>query len=428
MKVAVAGYGVEGESNYRYWVSQGHEVTIADEKEVPDKPLPEGIPTILGEGTFEKLDGFDLVVRTASLPPRKISTDGKIWSATNEFLEKCPAPVIGITGTKGKGTTASFIASILEAADKKVHIVGNIGKPALDVLSEVSEQDIVVYEMSSFQLWDARRSPHVAVILMIERDHLDIHASYEEYVSAKGNIARWQRGSDTVVYLPSDTTSSRLAEQSPGTKVPYTKPPGAYIKDSSFWMGEQKICSTSTVVIPGKHNLDNACAAITAAWQFTRNPETISKGLADFTGLPHRLKLVREVGGVEYYDDSISTTPGSAIAALASFDKPKVLILGGSSKGADFSELAEVVSRADIRKVLLMGEEADRIAQALESASFYNFDVIGSDIDMDGIVKKAAGLAREDDVVILSPACASFGMFKNYKDRGEQFTEAVQGL
>ncbi len=155
MKIAIAGYGVEGEANFAYWSKDpSNEIVIVDQKAIPDRPLPQGVATILAPNAFEQLDGFNLVIRTAGLPPRNIKTNGKIWSATNEFFAKCPADIIGVTGSKGKGTTASLIASILEAAGRKVWLVGNIGQPGLEVLDQIHPEDIVVYELSSFQLWD----------------------------------------------------------------------------------------------------------------------------------------------------------------------------------------------------------------------------------------------------------------------------------
>lgn len=425
MKIAIAGYGLEGKSNYNYFKSSG-EVTIVDEREVVDD-LPEDVSTRLGEGAFSRLDDFDMVVRTAGLSPHKIQTNGKVWSATNEFFEKCPAPIIGITGSKGKGTTSSLIASILTEAGKTVHLVGNIGRPALDELAHITEDDIVVYELSSFQLWDAERSPQVAVVLHIEPDHLDVHESFDEYVSAKGNIARYQGINDRIVYNASNQSATAIADLSVGQRLPYQTPRTAHVRDGQFYYGEQLLCSVDELQLPGVHNQDNACAAITAAWPWVRDGIVIGEGLHAFSGLEHRLKFVAEKQGVSYYDDSIATTPGSAIAAMRAFDGPKVIILGGSSKGADFDELAATASRSNVKQAILIGDEADRIELSLVEAGVSSVNM-GSDTTMKAIVQLAADVAGAGDTVILSPACASFGMFRDYKDRGEQFITAVNDL
>jgi UDP-N-acetylmuramoylalanine--D-glutamate ligase len=425
MKIAIAGYGLEGKSNYDYFKSLG-EVTIVDEREVVTD-LPEGVPTLLGEEAFSRLDDFDLVVRTAGLSPHKIQTSGKVWSATNEFFEKCPAPIIGITGSKGKGTTSSLIASILTEAGKTVHLVGNIGRPALDELAHITEDDIVVYELSSFQLWDAERSPQVAVVLHIEPDHLDVHESFDEYVSAKGNIARYQGINDRIVYNASNQSATAIADLSVGQRLPYQTPRTAHVRDGQFYYGEQLLCSVDELQLPGVHNQDNACAAITAAWPWVQDGIVIGEGLHAFSGLEHRLKFVAEKQGVSYYDDSIATTPGSAIAALRAFDGPKVIILGGSSKGVDFDELAATASRSNVKQAILIGDEADRIELSLVEAGVSSVNM-GSDTTMKAIVQLAADVAGAGDAVILSPACASFGMFRDYKDRGEQFITAVNDL
>ena len=427
MKIAIAGYGVEGQENYHYWSQfPDNEITIADENGT-GASIPEGTASIVGPDAFQKLENFDLVIRTAGLAPRKIVTNGKIWSATNEFFEKCPAQIIGVTGSKGKGTTASLITSILEAAGRKVWLVGNIGISSLSVLSQIQPDDIVVYELSSFQLWDLRMSPHIAVVLLIEPDHLDVHLNMEEYVEAKAQITRHQTADDILIFNVRNKYSVQIAETSQATKVGYPSDVTTHVVDGWFYNGNQKLCSFEALSIPGAHNIDNATAAIDAVWSFTQDVVAIEKGLSNFKGLPHRLAYVKTVNDVEYYDDSIATTPGSAIAALRAFaDKPKVIILGGSFKGSDFNDLAFELTKHDV-KALLIGDEAARIAEALQVVQFNNYEILDNPTAV-SFTKRAAELARPGSVVLLSPAAASFGLFKNYADRGEQFIAAVNTL
>lgn len=428
MKIAIAGYGVEGEENYRYWSGDSsNEITIVDERADVEDRYPHGADTILGPNVFENLYGYDLVVRTAGLAPFKIKTDATIWSGTNEFFDKCPAQIIGVTGSKGKGTTASFIASILEAAGKKVWLVGNIGLPALSILSKVQPDDIVVYELSSFQLWDIQKSPHTAVVLFIEQEHLDVHRNMDEYVEAKAQITRYQTSDDLLIFNENNQYASQIAEASAARKVGYPSELTAHIHDGYFYNGEQALCSVGVLKTKGEHNHQNAVAAIDAIWQYTQDAAVIEAGLSSFEGLSHRLAYVATVNGVEYYDDSIATTPASAVAALRAFkDTPKVIILGGSYKGSDFSELAEELTLHEV-KALLIGTEAQRIATACEAAGFRNYEFI-EDATMQNLTRRATELAQLGGVVLLSPASASFGLFKNYADRGDQFIAAVQSL
>lgn len=408
MRVAIAGYGMEGRASLKYWQGLGDDITIVDESDsIAD--LPSGVPTILGIGAFDRLGGFDMVIRTASLRPDRIYTDGKKWSATNEFFAKSPAPIIGVTGTKGKGTTCSLIASILRAGGKTVHLVGNIGKPALEVLPRISPTDIVVYELSSFQLWDLESSPHTAVILPIELDHLDVHMSLDEYVDAKAQIARHQTVKDEIVYHESNQYSLQIANKSIASirrKYPFDI--GAL---------------ANSLRIPGQHNRENASAAIAAVASYVSDIGAIKNGLAAFDGLPHRLKLVAEKGGVKFYDDSISTTPGSAIAAMASFDAPKAIILGGSDKGTSYDEVISKCAETST-KVVTLGQTGGVINQLCESRGVEAREAG----DMDQAVRKAYELVGQGGIVILSPASASFDMFANYADRGDKFTAAAQAL
>ncbi len=435
MKVAIAGYGVEGVANYAYWSKDpANDITIVDQKDPPQQPVPQGVKTYLASDAFEHLDGFDLVVRTAGLAPYKIKTDGKVWSATNEFMSKCPAPVVGVTGTKGKGTTSSLVAAILDAAGKKVWLVGNIGLAGLEVLDQIQPGDVVVYEMSSFQLWDLEKSPQVAIILMMEPDHLDVHRSMDEYVMAKANIHLHQTGDDICFYYPHNRFVQQIIDAKPDQALPLntdvTGGDYATVDVNTFFVhrdGQVSEFSIDELKLPGRHNQENAVAAIDAALVFGVDDDAIIKGLNNFHGLPHRLKFVKEVNGVSYYDDSIATTPGSAIAALASFTAPKLLILGGSSKGADFSGLAQKIVDSGTKHVILVGSEAAHIQEALQTAGYTAYTNLGM-TTMPAIVATAAQLAAAGDVVILSPSCASFDMFQSYADRGDQFITAVEGL
>ncbi|HEU4830767.1 MAG TPA: UDP-N-acetylmuramoyl-L-alanine--D-glutamate ligase [Candidatus Saccharimonadales bacterium] len=425
MKIAIAGYGLEGESSYNYWANQGHDMTIVDEKQ-PSRDLPPEAQALIGEGVFEQLDGFDMVIRTAGLAPRKIKSSGKVWSATNEFFATCEAQIIGVTGSKGKGTTASLIASMLEAAGKKVWLVGNIGVAGLDVLADIQKDDIVVYELSSFQLWDIESSPHVGVVLFIEQEHLDVHASMDEYVAAKARITLFQDENDTLIFNKTNHYAAQIASSSRAFKTGYPDDNTAHVKNGNFYYGEHIICSVGVLQIQGAHNQENACAAIDAVWGYTKDIRAIEAGLRAFVGLPHRLQLVKEVDGISYYDDSIATTPSSAIAALRAFDVPKVIILGGSSKGSDFTELGVELTRHDVQ-VLLIGDEAPAIAGACRAAGFVDYEIM-TYVTMQNVVERARNIAKPGGVVLLSPASASFGLFKNYADRGEQFSAAVSGL
>lgn len=441
MKIAIAGYGLEGKQNYKYFNKPGNDLTIVDERE--DIDIPSDAKYITGDGAYDDMSQFDMVIRTAGLSPLKIKKAKLVWSATNEFFAKCKAPIIGITGTKGKGTTSSFITSILRSSGKKVYLVGNIGVPALSVLPDIRPEDFVVYEMSSFQLWDIKYSPHIAVVLMIEPDHLDVHTDFEDYLKAKSNIRRWQNLNDICIYHPSNPFSQKIASVTLATIDQTTKDDYlnnihrygikddglVYIKDDFFYTNDRKICPISCVKLPGKHNLENACAAMSAVLELKLDisDNQFAEGLRSFTGLPHRLKYVSEINDVKFYDDSISTTPGSAIAAIKSFTSPKVLILGGSYKGGDFTDLVKEIKKSNIRQIILMGDEANRIEQFLKDAGIVKY-VNLERCSMFEIVSKAASAASPGDVVILSPACASFGMFKNYQDRGKKFINAVDLL
>lgn len=433
MHIAILGYADQGKSAYEYWHKAGHDITICDSRR--GIPLPEGAKGRLGETYLEHLDTFDLIVRAApSIHPREIVAANspqilsKVTSNTNEFLRICPTKnVIGITGTKGKGTTCTLVARMLEAAGKTVHLGGNIGIPPLELLKrDIQPDDWVVLELANFQLIDLRYSPHIAACLMVVPEHLNWHQDMEEYVQAKAQLFKHQTPHDTAVYFADNGLSHQIARSSPGAKIAYYAEPGAYVADDSIVIDNQIICNVHDLKLLGSFNWQNACAAATIVWQVVQNVAAIKSVLTTFSGLEHRLEFVRTVDGVDYYDDSFGTTPETAMVAVQAFKQPKVLILGGSDKGAAYDELAKIVANNNVRQVITIGETGPAIAEALRRAGFDAIAPGGT--TMEDIVGVARTAAKSGDVVLLSTGCASFGLFKSYKDRGQKFHLAVGAL
>jgi len=432
MKVAILGYGEQGRSAYEYWKSQGAEITICDQSETLELPLD--VDKHQGETHLNHLDAFDLIVRSPFVKPADIVAANtpeiaeKVTTVTNEFFRVCPAKnIVGVTGTKGKGTTSTLIAKMLEADGKRVHLGGNIGIPPLDLLkNNIQPDDWVVLELANFQLIDLQYSPHIAVCLMVVPEHLDWHRDVNEYYTAKTQLFRHQTPDDFAIYYAANEDSKRIASTGKGWLIPYMERPGAFVENEQIVVDNQPVCSVRDLKLLGQHNWQNACAAITAFWKVSQNLEAIRQVLTTFSGLEHRLEFVREVNDVKYYDDSFGTTPETAMVAIQAFGQPKVVILGGSDKGASYDELAKVVATSNVRHALTIGKMGPKIAEALIAAGYDNGMSGGG--TMKDIVDEAAKLAEPGDVVLLSTACASFDMFKNYKDRGEQFKAAVLAL
>lgn len=432
MNIAIIGYGLEGQAAYAYWNKPENSITICDQNE--SIQLPEGVESQLGEQYLLNLERFDTIVRSPFVRPdalinaNSVDIIPKITSNTNEFMRVSPSRnIIGVTGTKGKGTTSSLITRMLRASGHTVHIGGNIGVPALELLAEgIQPDDWVVLELSSFQLIDLRQSPALAACLMIAPEHLDWHTDLQEYIAAKQQLFRWQTDEDTAIYYGQNDYSVQIAAAGTAKKIPYFQTPGAYVSDNTIVINDHEICSTQELQLLGAHNWQNVCAALTVVWQITQDISALREAIITFTGLEHRLELVREFNGVHYYDDSFGTTPETAIVAIEAFEEPKVLILGGSDKGASYDQLAQVVHGANIRKVLLIGDQAPHIQAALETAGFTNYQPGGE--TMQQIVANAREVSQPGDIVLLSTGCASFGMFKDYKDRGNQFKQVVQAL
>lgn len=430
MRVAIVGFGVEGASALKYYSQLGAEVTVCDEN--PATVVPGGVATQLGDNYLDNLTGFDVVVRSAGINPYIIlaknpGIEARITTIINEFFRVSPTKnIIGITGTKGKGTTSTLIAKMLEAGSQQVFLGGNIGASPLEFLPRLSQNSWVVLELSSFQLVDLNYSPRIALCLMVVPEHLNWHKDMDDYILAKSRLFEHQTAADTAIYYAGSDDSRRIAGYSSGLKIPYFIAPGALVKQNQIVIANIPVCDVSELKLLGGHNWQNVCAAVTTVWQISQNVEAMRSVLTSFSGLPHRLELVRELDGVKYYDDSFGTTPETAIVAMKAFPGPKVLILGGSDKGVEFDNLARVVRRSNVRKAILIGDTAPKIQAALEKANFT--DVVLGKTAMPEILAAVRAAVKPGDVVLLSTGCASFGLFQNYKDRAEQFKRAVNAL
>jgi len=449
MKIAIVGWGLEAQSAFKFFGPE-HEYLIVNESAQDDFPAesdkvklqflagekPVGISGQVGDLCYlNGIDAYDKIVYqpTAYFNLQKVYGDkpdfwAKATTVYDIFFENTPSKnIIGITGTKGKGTTSALTAKLLEAQGVKTHLGGNIGTPILELLPDIKPGDWIVWELANFQLKPASYSPHIGVCLMITQEHLDWHPSFEDYLDAKANLFKHQTTDDIAIYYAKNEYSKQIAEHSPGKKIPYYEAPGAFVRDDgTIVLGETEVINKSDVKLLGAHNLQNICAALTAVFAVAGSLDNAKTVLSSFSGLEHRLELVREFQGVKYYDDSFATTPSATIVALQAFAQPKIVVLGGSDKGATFEELAQVVKDSNVRQALVIGKIGDKISVALEAAGFNN--ITTGLTSMPQIIQKARELAQPGDVVLLSTAAASFDMFKDYKDRGNQFKKAVLEL
>ena len=390
----------------------------------------------IGPGYLESLADFDWIFRTPGIntlrpeieTARRSGT--RISSQTQLFFDLCPSSVIGITGTKGKGTTAALLADILRAdGDGNTHLGGNIGVPPIGFVEDVGAGDQVILELSSFQLHDLRCSPQTAVILGVTQDHLDYHADVEEYVGAKSSICRLQSPEDFVIADLESPSALRLANSSPAQRVWFGSgkevESGTWVEGDTLFMRRRQdtteLCQRIELALRGDHNVKNCLAAAATASTVGASVESIANSLRSFSGLPHRLQQIGTLNGIVYVDDSAATTPEAAAAAVRCFDESVHLIAGGSGKGSDFTALGEAVAASNVKAVLLMGEEAESIVQALKDSAVRSDLILERGDSMKWAVAAAERHARPGDVILLSPGCASFGLFANYEDRAQQF-------
>ena len=442
-KIALLGMGLENRALARFFLSRGLPFSVCDargENEFEDlrRKWGEGVEGWhLGKHYLQRLDRFEWIFRTPGvrilLPElQKAQARGThISSQTRLFFGLSPAPILGITGTKGKGTTAALCAGILQDGPRRcVRLGGNIGVPPIDFVDELTSGDLVVLELSSFQLQDLDCSPQIAVVLGIEEDHLDYHADQAEYVEAKKSICRYQSESDSLIVSRDCPRSRAFAAESRARPLAYSTAgeveAGTWIEGGFLWLRRhggkrEKICTLDAIQMRGEHNHGNAAAAAAAAAAAGATVDQVASGIQEFAGLPHRLERIGERGGIQYYDDSMATTPDAAIAAIRAFEEPLILIAGGSAKGADFAGLGAAIAARRVKAVILMGEEGRRIEEAIAGSGGFAGEVVRGCESMAAAMAAVRRLAQKGDVVLLAPGCASFGMFADYADRGRQF-------
>ncbi|HVZ11414.1 MAG TPA: UDP-N-acetylmuramoyl-L-alanine--D-glutamate ligase [Patescibacteria group bacterium] len=445
---AILGFGVEGESVANFLLTKKAHVSIFDvrKKEALDADKIKLFEKAGAVFKFDKypdsFEKYDFVVRSPGVSPTSTVIERireqrvEITSATKMFFDLCPCPIIGVTGTKGKGTTSTLIYEMLRVQGSDVYLGGNIGISPLEFVDSLEKESVVVLELSSFQLADLHKSPQIAVVLMVTSEHLDYHRDVAEYVDAKRNILRFQSKEDFAI-VNHDYPASNESDVYTDGKVYKVSREGA-VEQGCFVKGdficlkmgerEEKVMPVADVLLPGRHNLENVCAAILAATIAGAQMEAIVSVIKTFKGLEHRLELVRLFNGVKYYNDSFSTTPETAVAAIEAFEDPEILILGGSSKNSDFTELGKTIREAkNIKAIIGIGDEWPRIRATIDNSQL-TAKIYEDCINMREVVQKAREVSTLGDIVILSPACASFDMFKNYKERGKQFKDEVNAL
>ena len=446
--ICILGFGREGQATLRALEREAPqcEVTIADRNASIPHPTSKHRMQA-GEGWLENLGKFDVIIKSPGIPPNPTlnAQRSKITSATQIFFDTIAgtgSTVIGVTGSKGKSTTASLIHAVLRAAGRRSFLIGNIGNPALDVVQEASKDTVFVMELSSYQLMDLTCSPHIAVITSFFPEHLDYHGGLESYMNAKKNITRHQKTQDVVLYNSLFPAAKEIADESAGRKKPFSP------EDAPVRIEETKL--------QGRHNLGNIAAAFSVATLLGIDAETCANTFRTFEGLPHRLQSLGVHGGIEWVDDSISTTPESAIAALDALGIwVETIILGGQDRGYDFTPLAKCLKESNVRTVILLPDSGTTIRKAIEREGMATncFDAAtmqeavlmaknqtNESSEALGLAGPSAGghhegkreLVREKPsglsltpIVLLSPASPSYGHFKNFEERGNAFKQEI---
>jgi UDP-N-acetylmuramoylalanine--D-glutamate ligase len=448
-RVVVLGLARSGIAAARFLADSGAEVTAYDRR--PASELADAVAA-LGSRSIRLALGADeaeaeslirvahLLVTSPSISPNFPTTEPwlrrtlqaaeargtPLISEVDLFLRLTIARILAVTGTKGKTTTASLLAAMLEAAAMPHVLGGNIGEPLIEEVPTLTSETWAIVELSELQLPTISRGAEIAVYTNIGADHLDRHGSVEAYREVKGRLAQLTAPYGTVVLNADDRGCRELARALPGAIAWYSLEDAgrdASVVDGRVTVGGRPVLAVGDVPLPGRHMLANVLAAALGASLAGASHEAIATAIRDFAGVPHRLETVRSIGGVRFVNDSQATIPEAAIAGVEAFDEaPIVLIAGGKDKGLDYRAFADAVA-ARARAAVLIGETADALAALIADRV-----PVRRAADMDGAVRHAAELARPGDVVLLSPAAASFDMFVDYAARGDAFRSAVAAL
>lgn len=448
-KVGIIGLGVSNIPLLDYMYEKQARVTVFDEreiddisKEILDKITNYGFEFSFGKNCLEKLKNFDIIFRSPScLPTRKELAEeekrGAIVTTEIEMLMKmCPCKIVGITGSDGKTTTTSLIYAILNQAGYNTHLGGNIGTPLFTKLSEIKPDDIVVLELSSFQLIGMEVSPDVSVITNITPNHLNIHKDYEEYIEAKKNIFKFQDEKGIVVLNYDNDITRECSKEANGKVIYFSKKErlddGFIVDEKVIKQCEDKIrrhiLNTNEVVLRGEHNYENIATALAATSSLVEIEDAV-KAIKEFKPVEHRLELVKEIDGVKWYNDSVSSSPTRAIAGLNSFDEEIVLIAGGYDKNLDYTPIAKPIVE-NVKTLILLGQTSGKIFEAVKK-ELENQDrelPIYMCNSLEETVSIAKKLAKPGQIVLFSPASASFDMFKNFADRGRKFKNIINEI
>lgn len=435
MRIGIVGFGREGKMALEYWGNQAEEVFVYDQNEFLE--IPATCTDRLGSNWKEFLladsPNLDLIVRSPGVPLWDIEEiiQGKVTTVTKEFFEHCPCKIIGVTGTKGKGTTATLIYEILKTDGRDAYLIGNIGIPALSILPKLTKNSIVVYELSSFQLFDLHKSPQIAVCLLVTEDHLDWHKDIQQYQASKGNIFKYQKEEDTAVWFQDNTVSTHLASLSVAkNRIPYGENALVQVNEKGFFTyNNEEICVVNDVMLPGKHNQQNICAAISATWNIV-DKKSIVQAIKTFKGLPFHIETIATHNGITFVNDSFATNPTATQVAIESMTSPTTLIIGGKDRGLHLEPFVESIKKSNlVRQTIVFGEERDRIAKLLFQNNIIHTVVSGTFKD---VFQTAIKKTFVENTILFSPGAPSFDMFTDYKERGLAFNALVakytQGL